>query len=160
MTTDALRVETNSPGETEELGALLSGVLPMGAFVALRGELGTGKTCLVRGMSRRYATGEIVSSPTYTIVNEYGGGPKLYHVDLYRLAGPEEVVDLGYEEFFEPSDGICVVEWADRVEGLLPEKRLDVKLEHGGGDRRILVLENRGVLEGDWRARVSGQGAP
>lgn len=106
--------ETNSPEETERLGYALAGVLPLGAVVALRGELASGKTCLVRGMAARCARGTPIHSPTFTLVNQYPGSPTLYHLDLYRLS-TEEVADLGYEELFEP-DGIAVVEWAERAE--------------------------------------------
>jgi len=157
MTTTTLSLETDSPEQTEALGFALAGLLPFGAVVALRGELASGKTCLVRGMAARIAPEAHVSSPTFTLVNQYGEGLKLYHVDLYRLGGPVEVVDLGYEELFDP-DGICVIEWAERAEALLPERRLDVVLEHAGPDRRRITLDDRGLLGPDWpealKARV------
>lgn len=144
---------TSSPDETEQLGAWLADTLPDGSVVALRGDLATGKTCCVRGMARSFGSTEIVHSPTFTLVNEYGDERRLYHLDLYRLAGPEEVADLGYEELFEP-DGICVVEWAERAGGLLPGRRLDIGLAHGGGDRRVITLENHGLLPDGWERAV------
>jgi len=157
MTTTTLALETHSPEQTEALGFALADLLPFGAVVALRGELASGKTCLVRGMAARIAPEAHVSSPTFTLVNQYGEDPKLYHVDLYRLTGPGEVVDLGYEELFDP-DGICVIEWAERAEALLPERRLDVVLEHAGEDRRRITLDDRGLLGPEWpealKARV------
>lgn len=143
---------TESPEETERLGMALARIVPTGSVVALRGDLASGKTCLVRGMAAHYARGVPIHSPTFTLVNEYGDSPRLFHVDLYRL-DPEEVIDLGYEEIFEP-EGVTVVEWAERAERLLPPQRLDVLLEHAGGDRRRLSFKDCGVMPEDWVARL------
>jgi tRNA threonylcarbamoyladenosine biosynthesis protein TsaE len=151
---DRLELETNSPAETEALGRRLAEFLPRGSLVALRGDLATGKTCLVRGMADHFGAGEAVHSPTFTLVNEYGDDPTLYHIDLYRLTGPAEVAELGYAELFD-TDGMCVVEWADRAEPLLPPIRLDAVLMHGGGDRRRIHLENRGLLQEHWDTHLA-----
>lgn len=120
--------------------------------VALRGELASGKTCFVRGMASCYGpTG--VHSPTFTLVNEYGDAPKLYHLDLYRLSGPREVEDLGCTELFESGE-LCAIEWADRAETLLPDRRVDVTFEHAGDDLRRITVSNRGVLPDDWKFRL------
>ncbi len=152
--TQSITIETHSPQETEALGEAISRLLPIGSLVTLRGDLAAGKTCLVRGMAKRFQTGEAVASPTFTIVNQYGNDPKFYHVDLYRMADLEEVADLGYDELFEP-DGICAVEWAERAEGLLPEKRVDILLEHAGEDSRRITISNLGVLQEGWQAALS-----
>lgn len=152
---DELSLQTQSPDETEALGERLSALVPIGGLVALYGELAAGKTCLVRGMARRYVENEIVASPTFTIVNQYGADPVMYHVDLYRLTGESELADLGYEELLEPADGVCVVEWADRAAKVLPETRLDVYLEHGGGDVRSIRFVNRGLLKENWRRSLT-----
>jgi len=142
----AQTLTTTSEAESEALGGRLAEVLPSGTVVALRGDLATGKTCLVRGMARHFAGPDtLVHSPTFTLVNEYGGERVLYHLDLYRLQGATEVAGLGYEELFDAPEGICVVEWAERAEALLPGRRLDVALEHAGGDTRRLTLTNRGI---------------
>ncbi len=152
---ESLTLETHSPEETERLGAALSGLLPSGSVVALRGELAAGKTCFVRGMASRFATNEIVSSPTFTIVNQYGNGPRLYHVDLYRLDGIEELADIGYEDFFEP-DGICAIEWAERAESLLPARRVDVLFEHVDESTRRLTFHDLGALPPEWSGQLRG----
>ncbi len=146
-------MQTASPGETQRLGAALAGLLPRGALVALRGDLATGKTCLVAGMAKRLAELDYVHSPTFTLVNQYGEDPALLHVDLYRLGGPDELADLGYAELFD-SDNICVVEWAERAESLLPERRLDIFLEHAGHDLRRLTLQNRALLPRGWQEQL------
>jgi len=97
-----------------------------------------------------------VSSPTFTIVNQYGDRPRLYHVDLYRLSGAGELADIGYEDLFEP-DGVCAVEWAERAESVLPERRVDVLLEHIDESSRRLTFTDRGVLPPGWSARLRTQ---
>jgi tRNA threonylcarbamoyladenosine biosynthesis protein TsaE len=147
---ETVTIVTHSPEETEELGLILASLLPKGSVVALRGDLASGKTCLVRGMAAGFVQGDEVHSPTFTLVNEYGDdGTKLYHVDLYRLGGAEEIADLGYAELFD-SDGICAVEWADRAEPLLPSSRLDVSLEHVDAECRRLTFADRGVMPEGW----------
>lgn len=149
--------ETHSPEQTESIGYLLGKLVPGGTLVALEGDLAAGKTCLVRGMARYFAQGAPVHSPTFTLVNQYGSETPLYHLDLYRLSGPDELADLGYEELFD-SDGVCVVEWAERAEGLLPDAHLQIKLAHGGGDRRLFQLFNHGVpLPEDWVQQLHTQ---
>lgn len=149
----SLDLVTQSPEETERLGGCLARILPDGAVVALFGDLAAGKTCLVRGMSRLFGASASVHSPTFTLVNRYGRERVLYHLDLYRLSGAEELADLGYEELFEP-DGVCVVEWAERAEGLLPERRVEVRIEHAGQDARRIRIENRGALPEGWEATL------
>ena len=145
--------ETQSPRETEMLGAGLAALLPGGSVVALRGPLAAGKTCFVRGMASALAVRSHVHSPTFTIVNEYGGTPNLIHVDLYRLFNTQEVLDLGPEDLFDPV-GICAVEWAERAEPLLPVKRVDVVFEHAGADRRCIRVVNHGLLPEGWQDRL------
>jgi tRNA threonylcarbamoyladenosine biosynthesis protein TsaE len=154
MTGGAFTLDTTGPEETERLGRLLAAILPKGTVLCLRGDLAAGKTCLVRGLAQAMAGEASVHSPTFTLVNEYRGARKLYHLDLYRLGGPEDVADLGYEELFEP-DGVCAVEWAERAGGLLPARRVEVALAHAGGDRRHIVIEDHGVLPQDWAAALS-----
>lgn len=151
---------TYSEQETEALGhALARLLLPMGGVVALRGDLAAGKTCFVRGMARAFAQGGHVHSPTFTLVNEYGTGPRrLFHLDLYRLSGPRELIDLGYEELFDGPQ-VTAVEWAERAEGLLPARRVEVALEHAGGDGRRVLIRNAGLLPEGWHAAFAGADA-
>lgn len=139
-----LEIITHSPEETEKLGERLAALLPRGTVVALYGDLATGKTCLTRGMTRFFTKEARVHSPTFTLVNEYGDDPVLYHLDLYRLGGEEDLLTVGYEDLIE-SDGICIIEWADRAASLLPSERLDIFLEHVEDDRRSLHFEAKGM---------------
>lgn len=160
--TEVLVLETQSPEDTERLGAALMRMLGAAAVVALRGELASGKTCLVRGMAAAIsaAGADEVHSPTFTLINEYGDNPKLYHMDLYRLGDVDEIAHLGCEELFDSEDGICVVEWAERAEALLPARRLDVSLVHLAEDRRRFTFDDHGLLPDGWQdALVDAQAA-
>jgi tRNA threonylcarbamoyladenosine biosynthesis protein TsaE len=148
-------LESRSVNETEALGFSLAAMLPRGSFVGLYGELAAGKTCFVRGMARFFAQDERVSSPSFTLVNEYGSEPTLYHVDLYRLHGPEDVLGLGYEELFDSTRDVCVVEWADRAVGLLPDERVDVRFEHVDRETRRLTVTNLGAFAGPWQKQLT-----
>ena len=146
-----LVITTVSPEETESLGGAVARLLPGGGTLALRGELASGKTCFVRGMARAIGGGAFVHSPTFTLVNEYKSQPVLYHMDLYRLTGPEEAADLGCEEIFE-SNALCVVEWAERAGALLPARRLDVVFEHAGDDLRRIAFTDSGLMPEGWES--------
>lgn len=152
MNEDTLVIHSASEEETEALGRRLAPLLQPGALVALNGELAAGKTCFVRGLVAHYSNECPVSSPTFTIVNQYDGPPTIFHVDLYRTTSAAEIIDLGYEEIFDSRDGLCVVEWADRAEMLLPEKRLDVLFDHAGGDRRTITVRNHDLLSPGWKS--------
>ncbi len=155
MRSDSLTLSTNSAEETETLGRALAALLPEGALVALRGELGAGKTCFVRGVVSAIGEPEAVSSPTFTIVNEYPGTRLIRHIDLYRLGGLDEIIDLGYEELFDPGEGITLVEWAEKAESLLPVKRVEMSLEHVHEDERRIRIVNRSLLPSGWRKRLA-----
>ncbi len=106
---------TNSPEETERVGEALAKVLRPGTVIAYRGDLGAGKTAFTRGLARGLGVREIVTSPTYTIVNEYlGGRLPLFHFDMYRLGSEEELFDIGWEDYLERG-GVCAVEWSENV---------------------------------------------
>ncbi len=121
--------KTHSPEETQELGVRIGCQLSPGDVVALIGDLGAGKTCLTQGIARGAGVGEdqTVNSPSYILINEYAGKIPVYHIDLYRLQQLEDIVALGLEEYLG-GDGICVIEWADRMGRLLPENHIQVKI--------------------------------
>jgi tRNA threonylcarbamoyladenosine biosynthesis protein TsaE len=106
---------SHSPAETEALGEKFGRAAQRGFVFALSGDLGAGKTQFVRGLARGLGISARVHSPTFTLVNEYGGGRlKLFHLDLYRLETPAQILSAGIEEFLQP-DGVAVVEWAERI---------------------------------------------
>ena len=132
--------ETSSPEETARLAGKLAAGLKGGGVVALTGPLGSGKTVFVKGLasglglSSRQAT-----SPTFSLINEYGGDPPLFHVDLYRLEGPAEVRELGLEEYLD-GPGIVAVEWAERAAHLLPEGTVTVSFERKSSSARRITV--------------------
>ena len=106
---------TNSPEETEAIGATLAEALESGAVIAYRGDLGAGKTAFTRGLARGLGYTDSVTSPTYTIVNEYlGGRLPLFHFDMYRLRSADDLWDIGWEDYLDRG-GVCAVEWSENV---------------------------------------------
>ncbi len=134
-------IVTHSPEETRALAADLAAQLKPGAVLALHGELGAGKTCFIQGIAQALQVDQPVSSPTYTLVNEYRGRLPLYHIDLYRLKNADDALNVGLDEYLE-GDGVTAIEWAERAEAVLPERTIHVRLEHGSAEneRRVRVL--------------------
>lgn len=132
---------TNSPEETEALGADLAGRLEPGTVIAFTGDLGAGKTAFVRGLARGLGVQERVTSPTFTIVNEYEGGRlPLFHFDMYRLGSADELFDIGWEDYLARG-GVCAVEWSENVADALDNDCLRVDIRRGeDDDQRIITI--------------------
>jgi tRNA threonylcarbamoyladenosine biosynthesis protein TsaE len=131
---------TNSPQETEALGQKLGQKLPAGTVIAYRGDLGAGKTAFTRGLARGLGIQDPVTSPTYTIVNEYlGGRVPLFHFDMYRLHSADDLFDIGWDDYLE-RQGICAVEWSENVAEAL-EDPLVVTICKTGEESRKITLE-------------------
>ncbi len=128
---------TSSPQETFQLGQFIGEVLRPGSVIGLCGELGTGKTHLIKGLAMGLAVDDryYVTSPSFTIINEYPGRTPLNHLDLFRLEEMDQMEELGYEEYFY-SEGVTAIEWAEKVLPLLPENRLMVEITHLSENRR------------------------
>jgi tRNA threonylcarbamoyladenosine biosynthesis protein TsaE len=140
---------SHSPAETESLGEQWGREAQHGLVIALSGDLGAGKTQLVRGIARGLGVTSRVHSPTFTLVNEYGGGRlNLFHLDLYRLETPEQIHSAGIEEFLQP-DGVAVIEWAVRLNdgrGKMEDGKFKrVKIEVIGETERRIVYEDSGA---------------
>ena len=118
---------SNCPEDTWRIAERLVSLVNKKGIIALHGDLGAGKTCFVQGMSRALGIGIPISSPTYTLIDEYEGENPLYHIDLYRLSNSIEVLGIGLEEYFE-KDGLIAIEWAERGEDLLPEDSIHVHI--------------------------------
>ncbi len=117
--------------ETEKFGIALASVLKPGDVVCLIGDLGTGKTTLTKAIAKGLGITSIVTSPTFTIVQEYTEGRiPLYHFDVYRIEDPQEMYEIGCEEYFY-GRGVCVIEWADQIMEILPENRIIIKMDYG-----------------------------
>ena len=131
---------THSETETEDLGAKFAAGLPAGAVVALYGDLGCGKTAFVRGMARGMGLNAAVTSPTFTIVNEYDGARPLFHFDMYRLSGADELFDIGWEDYLARG-GVCAVEWSENVSGAFEGDEIAVRFEKTGDNDREITIE-------------------
>ena len=134
---------SSSPEETEELGCRLGRCLAPGSVVAYTGDLGAGKTAFTRGLARGLGIGERITSPTFTIVNEYEGGRlPLFHFDMYRLGSSEELFDIGWEDYLARG-GVCAVEWSENVSDALDPDTIRVDIRRGETEnQRVITLEN------------------
>ena len=138
---------TNSPEETEKIGAALAVTLEPGAVIAYRGDLGAGKTAFTRGLARGLGYTDSVTSPTYTIVNEYlGGRLPLFHFDMYRLRSADDLWDIGWEDYLDRG-GVCAVEWSENVQEAL-EGAITVSIAKLDDTRRSITIEG-GTLNAD-----------
>lgn len=136
---------THSPEETELLGERLAKILRPGAVIAYFGDLGAGKTAFTRGLARGLGCREPVTSPTYTIVNEYlTGNMPLFHFDMYRLGSADELWDIGWEDYLERG-GVCAVEWSEHITQAL-EDPITVRIEKTGDSSRRITIEGGNAL--------------
>lgn len=139
---------SHSVAQTMRIGQRLGELLQRGDVVALRGDLGTGKTHLIKGIVLGLGSSDMVNSPSFVLINQYRagtqrGGIPIYHADLYRIEQPVELQGIGLEEMLA-DDGICLIEWAERAEALLPDDRLDVHLSHLSETKRVVRFTPRG----------------
>lgn len=132
---------SHSADETKAFAAKLAKTLEGGSVLCMYGDLGAGKTAFVQGMAEGLLVTDYVSSPTFTIINEYNGALPLYHFDVYRISDSEEMYEIGFEEYIN-SDGICVIEWAELIEDILPESRINITINKlSADDEREITVE-------------------
>jgi tRNA threonylcarbamoyladenosine biosynthesis protein TsaE len=171
--TCTLDIISHSSAQTQRLGMRLGNLLQGGELLLLDGQLGTGKTTFTQGLAQGMDITETINSPTFTLLKEYVGhsrpqaeippeggqgakrrqgisqrpqqGPALYHFDLYRLDDPEEILDLGFEDYFNSNTGVCVVEWADKAEALWPVERLHIRMKALSETKRNLLFVATGT---------------
>jgi len=150
-----LDIISHSSAQTQRLGARLGELLQGGELILLEGQLGTGKTTFTQGLAQGLGITEVVNSPTFTLLKEYPGQPlpvpegrpngpqrvglPLYHFDLYRLDNPEEILDLGFEDYFYGT-GVCVVEWADRADAFWPNEHVRIRMKMMSETKRGLLF--------------------
>ncbi|MBR6352364.1 MAG: tRNA (adenosine(37)-N6)-threonylcarbamoyltransferase complex ATPase subunit type 1 TsaE [Firmicutes bacterium] len=136
------RIVLKNLNDTEMFGRELAEGLVPGSVVAMTGDLGTGKTTLAKAVAKGLGVKEELSSPTFTVVREYRSGRlPLYHFDVYRVYDPDELFELGFDEYIH-GNGVCLIEWADLIEDLLPAERVDVKISFGENeDERTVELK-------------------
>jgi tRNA threonylcarbamoyladenosine biosynthesis protein TsaE len=152
----ALEITTTSAEETRILGVALAPVLAPGDIVSLSGDLGAGKTVLVQGLASALGVRQPITSPSFTLVREYEARYRLVHVDVYRLDSFQEVLDIGFEEFLDPS-AIVAIEWGEAVTPLLPRRYVEIELRHppgsGAEDERVVRFRPRGA---EWARKLDG----
>ncbi len=142
--------ETRDPKQTLRLGVRLAELLAPGDLLCLEGDLGSGKTTLVKGIAKGlWVEANKVNSPTFVLMNIYEGKLPLYHFDLYRLDDPKEILRLDYEEYFF-GEGVSLVEWADKLGPYKPLEYLDIKLAHTGENSRSITLTPIGERYARW----------
>ena len=138
------KIDTKSPEETYALGKEIGELLKPGDVVAITGELGAGKTTLIKGLAKGLGVSGFVSSPSFIIINEYSGKFPFYHIDLYRLEEVQEIEELGISEYFERG-GIVAIEWAEKLASLLPERFITISIELLGEKERRITLKEKGI---------------
>lgn len=136
MTVDSMSIE-----DTYRLAGRMAHIVRPGDVLTLQGDLGAGKTTFTQGLAKSLGVTQFVNSPTFTLIKEYIGRIPLYHMDLYRLSGEEEAWDLGLDEYFH-GDGVCVVEWPDRLGTTLPEDAIEIVIEQLA-DKRLFHVRGR-----------------
>ncbi len=137
--------KSNSPKETENIAKAFAKSLKPGDVVCLNGDLGVGKTAFVQGLAKALGVTEPISSPTFTIVNCYNASLPIYHFDVYRIDDCDEMYEIGYEEYVY-GDGITIIEWPEKIEPILPEKRYDISISKDFSqheDFRLIDIEER-----------------
>ena len=136
---------SHSPEDTEDIGARLAEQLEPGAVVAFTGDLGAGKTAFTRGLARGLGIPDRITSPTFTIVNEYEGGRlPLFHFDMYRLSSSDELFDIGWEDYLARG-GVCAVEWSENVDDALEGAVIRVDIRRGESDGERIITVTRGA---------------
>ena len=152
-----LEFHAGSVDETIELALKLGRILQRGDTVCLMGDLGTGKTAFTGGIAKALDISGYITSPTFTIINEYEGKLPLYHFDVYRISDPDEMYETGYEEYIK-GDGITVIEWADLIEDVLPRERVDVTIrkdDESNPDSRLITMKFLGERTSVYERRLS-----
>lgn len=138
--------ESYSYDDTQKIAAEIAGSLKGGEFIAMYGDLGAGKTAFVQGLAKALGITSHITSPTFTIINEYEGRLPLYHFDVYRIADCDEMYEIGYDEYIN-GDGVCIIEWAELIEDIFPDKYYKITIlkdDEKGFDYRKIIFEEGG----------------
>ena len=136
----------NNDQETREIGFKLGKLLKPGSIVCLIGDLGAGKTTMTQSLAEALEVDDYITSPTFTIVNQYEGKMPLYHFDVYRIGCSEEMYDIGFEEYIN-GDGVCIIEWANIIEDILPDEYLKIELNYKDMGREMTLIPYEKIVE-------------
>ena len=133
-----VKIYLDGEEQTKEIGYRLGKLLTPGSVICLIGDLGAGKTTMTQSLAKAIGVDDYITSPTFTIVNEYEGNMPLYHFDVYRIGSSDEMYDIGYDEYIN-SDGLCIIEWANLIEDILPNEYLDIELIYKDMGREMIL---------------------
>ncbi len=138
-----MELNINNIKDTERIGKIISRCLDKGDVLCLDGDLGVGKTALTQFIAREFGIKEYITSPTFNIIKEYEGRLPFYHMDVYRLESEDDMYDLGYEEYIY-SEGVTIIEWSKKIEGILPAERINIEIKRIDDNSRILYINGKG----------------
>lgn len=139
-----MEIKLNNLEETEKFGIKLGKLLKRGDILCLNGDLGAGKTTLTKSIGLGLGVDEYITSPTFALINQYSGRIPVYHFDVYRLENAHELYDLGFDDYFY-GNGVCIIEWADKIERMIPKERTVIDIEKGNNvEGRILKISGNG----------------
>lgn len=136
-----MKLRTTNEKDTYRLGTEIGKLLKKGDIIGLNGDLGAGKTLLTRGIAEGMGIDDYITSPSFTIINEYEGELPLYHFDVYRIGSPDEMYEIGFEEYLF-GRGVCIIEWSDMINDLLPDSVIDIRIAVTGDETREINIEN------------------
>lgn len=134
-----MKFEIATINELKKVAQTIAGILQEGDVLSLRGDLGAGKTTFVQAIAKAMGIHERVTSPTFSLVNYYEGTPPLWHLDLYRLEAPQELEDIGYEDYFYPENAITFIEWAEKADYYLPDDVYEIDIIHEENTRAMTI---------------------
>jgi tRNA threonylcarbamoyladenosine biosynthesis protein TsaE len=134
-----INIYLNGENETKEIGYKLGKMLDRGSVVCLVGDLGAGKTTMTQSLAKALEVDDYITSPTFTIVNEYEGKIPMYHFDVYRIGSSDEMYDIGYDEYIN-GEGVCIIEWSNLIEDILPDEYLKIELKYKDMGREMTLI--------------------
>lgn len=138
-----MKLTINNLKDTEQIGKIISSCLDKGTVICLDGDLGVGKTSLTQFIAKEFGVEEYITSPTFTIIKEYEGKLPFYHMDVYRIESEDDMYDLGYDEYIY-SEGVTIIEWSHKIEGILPEERINIEITRVGDTSRLITIDGKG----------------
>lgn len=133
-----IKIYLENEEKTREIGSRLGQLLTPKSVICLIGDLGAGKTTMTQSLAKSLGVDDYITSPTFTIVNEYEGRIPLYHFDVYRIGSSEEMYDIGFDEYID-GDGVCIIEWANLIEDILPEEYLYIEMNYKETGREMIL---------------------
>nr|WP_317332729.1 tRNA (adenosine(37)-N6)-threonylcarbamoyltransferase complex ATPase subunit type 1 TsaE [uncultured Romboutsia sp.] len=133
-----IKIYLEDENKTKEIGYKLGNLLTSGSVICLIGDLGAGKTTMTQSLAKALDVDDYITSPTFTIVNEYEGKMPLYHFDVYRIGSSDEMYDIGYDDYIN-GEGVCIIEWANLIEDILPDEYLYIELKYKDMSREMIL---------------------